>query len=188
MPRRSGSPTRAMRSRWIRIRSTSAAAQLHRQHLRAAGRARQEARAACRCWRLWKQTSPTVWRFNLRQGVKFHDGTPFTADDVIFSLRAREGRRLGHEDQGRPRSRRSARSTTTRSTSSPTSRSRSCPTRSPPGTSCPRRGARRTTPPRPVDVRKGTENTPATPRQRHRAVHAEVARAGVRTVLVSQPG
>ena len=34
----------------------------------------------------WKATSPTVWRFNLRQGVKFHDGTPFTADDVIFNF------------------------------------------------------------------------------------------------------
>lgn len=33
----------------------------------------------------WKQTSPTEWRFNLRQNVKFHDGTSFTADDVIFS-------------------------------------------------------------------------------------------------------
>jgi peptide/nickel transport system substrate-binding protein len=33
----------------------------------------------------WKQTAPTVWRFNLRKGVQFHDGTPFTAADVIFS-------------------------------------------------------------------------------------------------------
>ncbi len=35
----------------------------------------------------WKQTSPTVWRFELRRGVQFHDGTPFTADDVLFSLK-----------------------------------------------------------------------------------------------------
>src|SRR5205085_7748027 len=34
----------------------------------------------------WKQVSPTVWRFELRKGVQFHDGTPFTADDVVFSL------------------------------------------------------------------------------------------------------
>src|SRR5215467_5498774 len=34
----------------------------------------------------WKQTSPTVWRFNLRKDAKFHDGTPFTADDVQFSF------------------------------------------------------------------------------------------------------
>ncbi len=40
----------------------------------------------------WKQTAPTVWRFNLRKNVKFHDGTPFTADDVIFSYnRAKSG-------------------------------------------------------------------------------------------------
>lgn len=34
----------------------------------------------------WEQTSPTTWRFNLRQGVKFHNGNDFTADDVVTSL------------------------------------------------------------------------------------------------------
>ena len=33
----------------------------------------------------WQQVNPTTWRFTLRQGVKFHDGTPFTADDIVFS-------------------------------------------------------------------------------------------------------
>ncbi|MBX3635427.1 MAG: ABC transporter substrate-binding protein [Rubrivivax sp.] len=34
----------------------------------------------------WQQTGPLTWRFRLREGVKFHDGTPFTADDVVFSV------------------------------------------------------------------------------------------------------
>jgi peptide/nickel transport system substrate-binding protein len=33
----------------------------------------------------WKLQSPTVWRFTLRQGVKFHGGESFDADDVVFT-------------------------------------------------------------------------------------------------------
>ena len=35
----------------------------------------------------WDQTSPTVWRFHLRPRVKWQDGSPFTAEDVIFTLK-----------------------------------------------------------------------------------------------------
>jgi len=34
----------------------------------------------------WEQISPTHWRFRLRRDVRFHDGAPFTAEDVAFSF------------------------------------------------------------------------------------------------------
>src|SRR5262249_48905393 len=36
----------------------------------------------------WENPQPTIWIFHLRQGVKFHDGSPLTADDVVFTYRS----------------------------------------------------------------------------------------------------
>src|SRR5262245_9988477 len=33
----------------------------------------------------WKPIASEVWEYKLRPDVKFSDGTPFTADDVVFS-------------------------------------------------------------------------------------------------------
>ncbi len=36
----------------------------------------------------WTQTSPTTWRFTLRDGVTFHDGTPLDASAAVTALTA----------------------------------------------------------------------------------------------------
>ncbi|HKC23775.1 MAG TPA: ABC transporter substrate-binding protein [Thermoanaerobaculia bacterium] len=35
----------------------------------------------------WESPSETVWRFHLKRGVVFHDGSPFGAEDVVASLK-----------------------------------------------------------------------------------------------------
>lgn len=34
----------------------------------------------------WTNEDPTTWLVKLREGVKFHDGSDFTAEDVVYSL------------------------------------------------------------------------------------------------------
>jgi peptide/nickel transport system substrate-binding protein len=46
----------------------------------------------------WTNVDPVTWRFELRRGVTFHDGTPLTADDVVFSL----GRQKSKNSQKAP--------------------------------------------------------------------------------------
>ena len=78
----------------------------------------------------WYQdpADPTKWIFELRQGVKFHHGAPFTADDVIFSLDRTLERQVAGLRPARPQradrrpladGRPIARSTTTRSSCRP---------------------------------------------------------------------
>ncbi len=35
----------------------------------------------------WRALDERTWEFTLREGLTFHDGTPVTAEDVVFSIR-----------------------------------------------------------------------------------------------------
>lgn len=36
----------------------------------------------------WQRPDPLTWIFHIREGVRFHDGKPLTADDVAWSIRS----------------------------------------------------------------------------------------------------
>ena len=36
----------------------------------------------------WQNPDPTTWIFHLRDGVKFEDGTPLTAADVVYTYKS----------------------------------------------------------------------------------------------------
>ncbi len=44
----------------------------------------------------WSTDDGTVWTFHLREGVTFHDGTPFDAWDVKFTLERTQDPAVGH--------------------------------------------------------------------------------------------
>ena len=48
-------------------------------------------------------SSATVWTIKLRRDVKFHDGTPLTADDVVFSLARHKDPATGRRPRRWPR-------------------------------------------------------------------------------------
>jgi len=47
----------------------------------------------------WSTSDGTRWTFKLQKGVKFHDGTDFTSEDVKFTLERTQDLKLGHLKQ-----------------------------------------------------------------------------------------
>ncbi len=76
----------------------------------------------------WRLVNDTTWQFKLRRNVKFHNGEPFDAAAVKFSIERMLNPQAGRArpDQHRHDRPRRGRRSPTRSTSSPRRRSRCC--------------------------------------------------------------
>ena len=77
----------------------------------------------------WRSVNDTTWQFKLRRNVKFHNGEPFDAAAVKFSIERMlnpQQARARPDEHRHDRPRRGGRSAA-RSTSSPRRRSRCCP-------------------------------------------------------------
>jgi peptide/nickel transport system substrate-binding protein len=46
----------------------------------------------------WRPVNATTWEFELRRGVRFHDGKSFTTDDVVFSIERARARTSDYRD------------------------------------------------------------------------------------------
>ncbi|MCF7940228.1 MAG: ABC transporter substrate-binding protein [Spirochaetia bacterium] len=44
----------------------------------------------------WNSPDGIVWTFTLRKGITFHDGSDFTAEDVVFTIKRTQDKQLGH--------------------------------------------------------------------------------------------
>ncbi len=47
----------------------------------------------------WEQVKPETWRYNLRKGIKFHNGEPFDAEAVAYSLNRTADKDLASSSQ-----------------------------------------------------------------------------------------
>ena len=136
----------------------------------------------------WRLVEPTVWEFELRPNVRFHDGTSVTAADVVFSFaRARTelpaglaGRDREHRRGARDRrAHRAHRDQVPR----PAAAGQGAPHLHHVGTLG--GGARR---PGPGERQRGRGELRVAARQRHRPVHPEGVRAQRAGCHGAQPG